>query len=86
MQSLATRKGYFLIAESSLLMAYSHVQYTAPLLQVQESDDQLATTWKNQLMQFNNVSESMALAVVAEYHTPSHLLSVSLGRLPLHIV
>jgi hypothetical protein len=40
-----------------------------------ESGTQLVTTWKNQLMQFNNFSESMASAVVSEYPTPAHLIS-----------
>ena len=45
-----------------------------------ESGNQLSTTWKNQLMQFNNLSEPMAAAVVAEYPTPAHLISVSHDR------
>lgn len=49
-----------------------------------ESGTQLATTWKNQLMQFNNFSEPMASAVVAEYPTPAHLISVRWSVL-LHV-
>jgi crossover junction endonuclease EME1 len=40
-----------------------------------ESGDQVGGTWKNQLMQFNNVSEPMASAVVAAYPSPAHLIS-----------
>ena len=42
-----------------------------------ESGDQVGGTWKNQLMQFNNVSEPMASAVVAAYPSPARLISVS---------
>lgn len=39
-----------------------------------DSESQLSATWKNQLMQFNNLSEPMASAVVAQYPTPAHLI------------
>ena len=46
-------------------------------LQIQNSANQVSSTWKHQLMQLNNMSEPMASAVVAAYPSPAHLLSVS---------
>ena len=39
-------------------------------------DSKVSLIWKHQLMQFNNLSEHMAVAVVADYPSPAHLLSV----------
>ena len=50
---------------------------TSGLRKRAESGDQVGTTWRNQLMQFNNLSQPMAAAVVAAYPSPAHLISVS---------
>ena len=43
---------------------------------LEETDNKVALIWKHQLMQFNNVSENMASAIVAVYPSPAHLLRV----------
>ena len=43
---------------------------------LREADNRVSLIWKHQLMQFNNLSESMAAAVVASWPSPAHLLSV----------
>ena len=48
-----------------------------PLQALRETDNRVSLIWKHQLMQFNNLSESMAAAVVASWPSPAHLLSVS---------
>lgn len=38
--------------------------------------NKVSLIWKHQLMQFNNLSDHMAAAIVSNYSSPSHLLSV----------
>ena len=45
---------------------------------LREADNRVSLIWKHQLMQFNNLSESMAAAVVASWPSPAHLLSVKI--------
>lgn len=47
---------------------------------LRETDNRVSLIWKHQLMQFNNISDSMASAVVAAWPSPAHLLRVSLAR------
>lgn len=44
---------------------------------LRNTDNRVSLIWKHQLMQFNNISESMASAVVASWPSPAHLFKVS---------
>ena len=43
---------------------------------LRDTDNRVSLIWKHQLMQFNNISESMASAVVASWPSPAHLFKV----------